>query len=119
MAKQAASIRCSDCNSKHTTLYRGFGEWPTFEFKSLPEDTRTQFYKDIKHKGAAAVIAHTYDVIEAYEDNKEIYASSGEYRPLAYWKLHGYDAEKIVAEAKAEDIKQVRLVGAKKNMYIN
>jgi len=112
MSKTKGEIRCDVCDSKCTTLWRGFGTWPTEEFKVLPKEAQIQFYNDIKHKsGVRDVCAIAIDAIESYEDKKETFAVNGEFRPLAFWSLHGYDAERIEREAKAQDTTETRLAG--------
>ena len=82
MSKQQQTYRYGGCNSKHSSLYRGFGSWPTYEFKQTPEDAQVQFYNDLKSKKEGAVIAYAAEVLKSYEEKQETYASNGEFRPV-------------------------------------
>lgn len=111
-SKQRGTVQCSTCNSKATMLWKGFGSWPTFEFKSLPEDAQVQFWNEIQGKsGLKELIATVENYVEGYEKKEEVYANNGEFRPLKFWEINGYDTERILNEAKTDDIRETRLAG--------
>ena len=112
MSKQMGTIMCATCHSKTTSLYRGFGKWPTKEFKGLPDDAKIQFWNDIKKiEGTDALCAKANHVIESYEIKEEHFAENGDFRPLKFWDLQGYDIERIQREARPEDKRELRLSG--------
>ena len=53
ISKGRGDIRCAKCDGKSVTLRSGFSQWPTAEFKGLPEDAQTQVYKDVQKKRGA------------------------------------------------------------------
>ena len=111
MSKSKCSFRCDHCNGNHSRLYRGFGKWPTMEFQGLPIEVQEQFYVDIQGRTSQDIYATATDLIQSYEDRKEQYASNGEFRPLKYWELNGYDPERIERGARPDDIKESRMAG--------
>ena len=111
MNKAKGTMRCNSCNTKYAGLYRGFGTWPTCEFKGLPKETRIKFYRDVKDKNLQETITTVFDLVESYEDKKEVYACNGEYRPLEYWGRLGYDTQRIEQDARTDDKKECRLAG--------
>ncbi len=87
MSKSQGTMSCKVCACKRVALWRGFGKWPTKEFQALPIDAQKQFYNDIQTKyGAQAICAVAHDVLEGYEMHSDVFAVSGEWRPLGFWK---------------------------------
>ena len=111
MSKQKQTYMCGCCNSKHTTLFRGFGGWPPKEFKKIPDDMQTQFYNDIKSKNSDQILAYANDFLTRYEDKTETYACNGEFRPLGFWVTQGYDPERIKNNAMDHEKSYDRLGG--------
>ena len=118
MSKVKGTYVCEVCNSKTSTLYRGFGSWPTKDFKKIPLEAQEQFYNDIKGKTGQEVIAHAHDTLKRYEDRKEVYANNGEFRPLKYWENQGYDPEQIKANATEDERSHDRMAGDTYNVQV-
>ena len=111
MSKVKGTYVCGVCNNMSMNLYRGFGSWPTKEFKKIPIEAQEQFYNDIKGKTGKDVIAHAHEVLARYEDKKEVYAANGEFRPLKFWEMQGYDPERIKANATEDERSHDRMAG--------
>ena len=112
MSKTKGEFRCDLCNSTHTKLYKGFGRWPIQEFQGIDPDMKAQYYKDVQGKTWQQVCARATDIVKVFERREETYACQGEFRPLGYWQVNGYDAARIEREAKEDDIRHSRLAGA-------
>ena len=65
---------------------------------------QAQFYRDCQGKRTKEVCVLAHDTLKAYEKREEQYACNGEYRPLGFWKVNGYDTDRIVREARPDDI---------------
>ena len=111
MSKVKGTYVCGVCDSKNSTLYRGFGSWPNKEFKKIPIEAQEQFYNDIKGKSGQEVMTHAHEVLARFEEKKEVYASNGEFRPLQYWENQGYDPERIKANATEDERSHDRMAG--------
>ena len=49
--------------------------------------------------------------MRSFERKVEVYAFNGEYRPLKFWEMNGYDPERIVANARPDEIDNCRMAG--------
>ena len=49
--------------------------------------------------------------MRSFEIKVEAYAFNGEYRPLKFWEMNGYDPERIMANARPDEIDNCRMAG--------
>merc|ERR1712139_429356 len=106
------SCLCRICNTKVTQLNSGFGCWPTKEFKLMSDEAKVKFMQELADKhGKNAVVAHAVDTLKSYERTVERYAFDGEFRPLEFWKIKGYDTERIVQNALPHEKMHCRMAG--------
>eukprot|EP00929_Paragymnodinium_shiwhaense_P051772 TRINITY_DN25_c0_g1_i4.p1 TRINITY_DN25_c0_g1~~TRINITY_DN25_c0_g1_i4.p1 ORF type:complete len:616 (+),score=223.51 TRINITY_DN25_c0_g1_i4:65-1912(+) len=113
MSKASPVYKCDRCNVRLCQLHRAFGSWPSCEFRGLPAEVKTQFYKDLsaacpKQDQVSGIVKK---FMSAYEDHKEVYACLGEYLPLDAWKVKGFDVQRIEQFSKPDNIKYDEVLG--------
>jgi hypothetical protein len=110
-SKGSETWACAQCNTKCSLLHRTFGCWPTQEFKTMPKDAQMQFWKDIQGKGGQDLRSFAEDKMKTWERKTETYAFNGEFRPLDFWEKQGYDKERILRNARTDEIHECRMAG--------
>ena len=99
-SKAQGTFCCFHCNSKMSTPSRGLGQWPTHEFKGLPEPEQMAFMRALDH-GAGGVCARAKELLAKHSTKETFFEFGGEFLPLGVWRTRGYDSDAI--EQKSED----------------
>ena len=110
-AKAAGRWQCNQCNSRLVALHRGFGSWPTNEFKSLPKAEQQAFMRSVGSAGPGTVMARAKELMSAHEQHEQFYECAGEFLPLGVWKARGFDDQAILAKSLAEDKQSHAVLG--------
>ena len=71
-----------------------------------------KFFMDIRAlHDKQAVIAHSTQRFVSFETHQQEYREGGAFWPLSVWATQGWDTSLIIAEARPEDIRNVRMAG--------
>ena len=104
LSKRSGSWRCDGCNCKVVQLFRGFGTWPSAEFRGLPEADQQAFFKSLgSHSSGSAAVAKAKELLAAHEKHETFYEYGGQFLPLSVWGTKGFDVSLIEAKTLPED----------------
>ena len=73
------------CLCKCIQSNRGFGTWPTPEFKELDEEEKVKFYKNIQGLNGTQVKLFASQFLEKHCKNETYWAEGGEFYSLSVW----------------------------------
>ena len=110
-SKREGTWKCKKCDSKLTTLWRGFGEWPPKEWEQLPIDARRQFMKDLQNKPWKEMKTVVEEKLSGLESHASTYALGGDFLPLGAWAQRGYNAADIEKNSRESDTRTCPVVG--------
>jgi len=110
-SKREGTWKCKKCDSKLTTLWRGFGEWPPKEWEQLPIDARRQFMKDLQNKPWKEMKTVVEEKLSGLESHASTYALGGDFLPLGAWAHRGYNADDIEKNSRESDKRTCPVVG--------
>ena len=103
LSKREGTWRCNKCHVKITTLWRGFGTWPTETFERLSPELKKNFFKDIAEKNASDTIAYAKRSLTKFEQHQKFYEEKGQFLPLSVWATKGFDITHIETKTPEED----------------
>jgi hypothetical protein len=90
-------------------LFRGFGTWPTFEFKGIPEEEQQAFMRSLTTTSGPIAVMKAKEMLQKHEAHESFYEFGGEFLPLSVWASRGFDT-KAVQEKSAPEDKSTHLV---------
>ena len=90
---------CPKCNTKCSQLSTLFGGWPIDEYRKLPEELKTKFWKE-SGSGVHALKEAVEKHIVLNSIKQQFSEFSGKFLPLAVWKKKGYNPAQIKNNAK-------------------
>ena len=106
VSKREGTWRCNKCRVKITTLFRGFGVWPSESFDRLSPALKQQFFKDIADKNSSDTVAFAKAQLMKFEQHERFYEEKGCFLPLSVWATKGFNTADIEAKTPECD-KQV------------
>lgn len=115
-AKGSGRWQCNLCNTRLVQLHRGFGTWPTNEFKSLSDEDQQAFMRSLGAGSSSStkgfnVVAQAKEYLRAHEVHEQFYESSGEFLPLSVWQCRGFDSAAIESGSAPEDLQRHPVLG--------
>ena len=77
--KGSSKYLCNVCQVKIVQLRRAVGQWPTNEFKELPEEQQQQFFQSIASCNQKDIKKAVEDILSKIERKEEYYEDEGKF----------------------------------------
>ena len=101
---------CTTCNSRSAQLYKLYGSWPPEQFKTLDEQEKATFYKDVKAINCHAKLKQfVTEMLEVSKTAEKGATDIGEFLPLSVWKDRGYNIKRF--RRKCQEIQVHPILG--------
>jgi hypothetical protein len=111
VSKVKGTWKCGSCNTKHTQLFRAFGQWPIPGFQQLSDQSKKDFMLSVHGTSGSEAAAIASELIETFKIDQEYYNDGGEFLPLSVWQTRGYDAAMIEANTPERDRRTCSILG--------
>ena len=103
-SKNKGTFKCSNCESKKTSLRRQHAHWPTEPFQALGKEAAQKFMRDIEGKQLSEMERLYEDmVLQGYKKKEDSYEEGGAYYPIIVWAAKGFDIVAIESKSLAEN----------------
>ena len=103
-SKNKGTFKCSNCESKKTSLRRQHAHWPTEPFQALGKFAAQKFMRDIEGKQLSEMERLYEDmVLQGYKKKEDVYEEGGANYPLSVWAAKGFDIVAIESKSLAEN----------------
>ena len=84
--KSQGRYRCLTCCCRVVQLTRGFGTWPTKEFREMSTTAQEALFKDLLNiESGIEITSRATQVMRHREEHSRFYAENGEFLPLSVW----------------------------------
>lgn len=107
--KGKGNFRCKKCWTTYTKVYQAMGGGMAKQIAEIPDDVRTQFFKDAKDKTGKDVTESLTHHLDNHSTWGHRYEMGGVFKPLSVWATLGYPVDRISEKSLPQDVRPDRM----------